>query len=270
MGHHGLPHHLDDLHAAVREAVGHLRSQAAVPVRDRHVHPRVRAVRAVDVYVHAGGIPRLPGHRCRWPDLDGAGDHGRHHRAARAGPVSGLLHGRVRHLERPGSGGRRVPRRAGWHLRDHRLAVDLLHQRADRHRRARRRHPGAQARAPSKRSPHRLGRRDRADRRPGAAAGRRRAGPVVGLGFAGRTGLLPDRRRRPGSLRAHRGGDGRRGAAAAAAVPQPAVRRGIGGVVRDRHRDVRRHGVDPALPPGGQGRIADQGRPARSFPWSPG
>ena len=54
LGHHGVPDHLDDLDAAVRQAVRHLRPQAAVHARDHDLHRRLRAVRAGAVDVHAG------------------------------------------------------------------------------------------------------------------------------------------------------------------------------------------------------------------------
>ncbi len=44
------------------------------------------------------GVPRVPGHRRRRPDAARAGDHRRHHPAAGAGEVPGLLHGRLRDL----------------------------------------------------------------------------------------------------------------------------------------------------------------------------
>ena len=96
--------------------------------------------------------------------------------APRAGTLPGLLHGRVRHVQRARAGRRRVLRWAGQHLRHHRLALDLLDQRADRPCRLVRREPCATRVAPAPRSPHRLGWCHRARRRPGAAADHRRAG----------------------------------------------------------------------------------------------
>ena len=61
--------------------------------------------------------------------------------APRARPLPGLLHGRLRHLQRAGSGRRRLLRRSAEHPRHHRVALDLLHQRPDRARRADRRQP---------------------------------------------------------------------------------------------------------------------------------
>ncbi len=145
------------------------------------LHRRLGAVRAVPVDVRAGRVPGDPGHRRRRPVLDGAGDHRRHRAAAGAGPLPGLLPGRVRHVQRARPGARRLLRRRRQHPRRRRLALDLLHQRADRAGRAGRGQPGAAHPAHPPRPPHRLAGRGRADRRPGAAADRRRAGPHLGL-----------------------------------------------------------------------------------------
>ena len=83
------------------------------------------------------------------------------------------------------------------------------------------------------RPPHRLAGRGRADRRPGAAADRRRAGPRAGAGTRPRARCLLRRSALVGIVafilveRA----DGRRGADPAAAVPEPHLRR--------RHRSSR-------------------------------
>ena len=69
------------------------------------------------------------------------------------------------------------------HPRHHRLALGLPRQRADRHRRARRRGAQPAPAAHPPRPPDRLAGRRRAGRRAGAAADRRRAGPRVGLGI---------------------------------------------------------------------------------------
>ena len=53
VGDDGVPDHLDDLDAAVRQAVRHLRPQAAVHDRDLDLHPGLGAVRARPVDVHA-------------------------------------------------------------------------------------------------------------------------------------------------------------------------------------------------------------------------
>ena len=50
----------------------------------------------------------------------------------RAGQVPGLLPRRVRHVQRARPGARRLLRRRRQHPRRRRLALDLLHQRADR------------------------------------------------------------------------------------------------------------------------------------------
>ena len=46
LGHHGLPDHLDDLDAALRQAVRHLRPQAVLPVRDRDLRASARCCAA--------------------------------------------------------------------------------------------------------------------------------------------------------------------------------------------------------------------------------
>ena len=194
--------------------------------------------------------------------LPRARDPGRHRLAAGSAPVHGLLHGGVRDVERSGTGDRRLPLRAGLDLRRHRLALDLLRQRADRTGRAGRRQPGAAHPAHPARPRHRLAGRADAGHRPGAVADHRRAGPGVGLGISRRVGVLPHRTRRAHRVRVGRGSDGRRGVDPAAVVPLRAVLGRRRPVVRDRYRDVRRHRVDPAVPADRQGRVADEGRPA--------
>ena len=97
LGHHRVPDHLDDRHAALRQALRHLRAQAAVHHRDHDLHRRLGAVPLRDVDVRARALPRGPGPRRRRPVLAGAGDHRRHRAAARAREVPGLLPRRVRH-----------------------------------------------------------------------------------------------------------------------------------------------------------------------------
>ena len=189
LGHHRVPDHLDDRHPAVRQAVRHLRAQAVLPDRDHRSSSSARRCAACrDVDVHAGRVPRLPGHRRRRPVLAGAGDHRRHHPAARAGPVPGLLHGRLRHVERARSrssaasspGRPSILGITGWRWIFY-INVPIGHRRPGR------RQPRAARLAPrAARPPHRLGRRRRARRRPGAAADHRRAGPRLGLGVSRR------------------------------------------------------------------------------------
>ena len=131
------------------------------------------AVRVRDVDVPAGGVPGAPGPRRRRAVHAGAGDHRRHRVAAGARAVHRLLHGDVRHLERARPGDRRVLRRPGravrrppagagcsWSTcRSASLALFVVARTLHVH----------HARSPE-RHPHRLVGRDRARRRPRAAA----------------------------------------------------------------------------------------------------
>ena len=81
-----------------------------------------------------------------------------------------------------------------------RLALDLLHQRPDRHPGPHRGRGGAQARPRAPRPPHRLGwPRRRWSSAPRPAVDRCRAGPDLGLGQFGRIPVLLPRRDRVGS-----------------------------------------------------------------------
>ena len=135
LGDHGVPDHLDDHHADLRQARRPLRPQEAVHVRDLGLHHRLGDVRLRELDVRAGGVPCVPGDRRRRPLHAGAGDHRRHRVAAGARQVHRLLHGDVRHLERARSGHRRLLRRAGGDPRRDGLALGLPRQRPDRHRR---------------------------------------------------------------------------------------------------------------------------------------
>ena len=57
LGDDGVPHHLDDHHAAVRQAVGPLRAPAVLPVRDRRLRRRLHALRARRLDVPARRLP---------------------------------------------------------------------------------------------------------------------------------------------------------------------------------------------------------------------
>ena len=158
LGHDGVPDHLDDLDAALRQALRQLRPQAVLPVRDQRVHHRLGGLRLRHVDVHARGVPRVPGARRRRPDVACAGDHRRHRRAARARPLPGLHPRGLRALERARARDRRVLRGHVEHPHDLRLALGLPRQRADRTGRARRRlahpeHPAQPAPAPDRRRP---------------------------------------------------------------------------------------------------------------------
>ena len=181
LGHDGLPHHRDHRHAALRQARRHLRAQEALHHRDLDLHRRLGAVYLRDVDGDPRALPRGAGPRRRWPVLAGAGDHRRHRAAPRAREVPGLLPRRLRHRLGARPGHRRLLRRPGDHPRHRRLALGLPRQRADRHRRPRRRVEDAAPAPPPPRPPHRLGRRGPVVGRPRAAPPRRRAGPRVGL-----------------------------------------------------------------------------------------
>ena len=58
LGDHGVPDHLDDHHADLRQARRPLRPQEAVHVRDLGLHRRLGAVLVRDVDVRARGVPR--------------------------------------------------------------------------------------------------------------------------------------------------------------------------------------------------------------------
>ncbi len=139
LGHDRLPGDEHGQHPALREAVGPLRPQAVLPVRDRRVPRRLGAVRPGPLDLRAGRVPRDPGPGRRRSALAGLHDHRRPGGSARAREVPGLLHHGLRHLERPRSGGRRLLRRPAAAARRRRLAVDLLRQRPHRGRRVRRR-----------------------------------------------------------------------------------------------------------------------------------
>ncbi len=87
-------------------------------------------------------------------------------------------------------------------------------------------------------------------------------GQSWGWASAGALRLLRPRRRRPGAVRLDPAPDGRRRAAAAAAVPQPHLLRRLGPGHHHRHGHVRRPVRHPAVPADRQGRLTDQVRPA--------
>ena len=190
---------LDDRRAAVRQAVGHLRPQAAVHARDRDLRGRLGAVRPG--HSRCTSSPRsarsrasAPAASCRWPWRSWAtssrpGERARYQGYMMAvfasssvlGPVlGGLL---VRREQRSSAS----PAGAGSSTSTSR-----------RGRRARRRRPGAADRLRAPRAAGRLGRRGRARGRSRAAARRGRAGPRLGLGLGRSVPLLRRRRGRPG------------------------------------------------------------------------
>ena len=136
VGDHRLPDHLDDLDPAVRQAVRHLRSQAVLPVRDRRSSSsalplcgladsmyQLAAFRALQG-IGAGGLMSLA--------LAIIGDIVPPRERAKYQGYFLAVFGTSSVLG-PGAG--RLLRRRGHHSRRRRLALDLLHQRADRARR---------------------------------------------------------------------------------------------------------------------------------------
>ena len=113
LGHHRLPDHHDGHHAALRQALRPLRAQAAVPHRHHDLRDRLGGLHVRHVDVRARGVPGGPGSRRGRAVLAGADDHRRHRGAPGAGPVPGLLRGRLRHVERARPGGGRLLRRPG-------------------------------------------------------------------------------------------------------------------------------------------------------------
>ena len=277
LGDHGVPDHLDDRDAALRQArpTSTAASRCSSSRSRSSSSARCCARFATSMYQLAG-VPRRPGPRRRRPVLAGAGDHRRHRAAAGARQVPGLLPGRLRHLERARPGHRRLLRRPGRRILGiDRLALGLPRQRADRHRRARRRQPHA---APA--------------RTPAATTGSTGWGAVALVVGAGAAAASSPSRAASGAgtpaariacyvigvlglvaFFAGRAADGRRRADPAAAVPQPDVRRRPRSRQRHhRHGHVRRHRRAAALPADRQGRHADRGRPAaaadgRSASW---
>ena len=77
LGRHRLHPRLDDLDAALRQARRPLRAQAAVPVRDRRLPRRLRALRDLAEHGRADRLPRAAGARRRRADGRRARDHRR-------------------------------------------------------------------------------------------------------------------------------------------------------------------------------------------------
>ncbi len=206
----GLPAGRDRVDAAVGQARRPVRAQVLLPGGDRHLPVRLGAVGAEPLADRADRVPGHAGSRRRRADGRRAGDRRRHRLAARTRSLPGAVRGGVRRGEHHRSAARRRVRRSAV------LALDLLHQPADRRGRARGRgDPGA--RQPPPRAPrHRLSRDRRADgvgRLPGAVHQSRRHDLSVGLDADRRVrgrGRGAARRVRPG-----RAPGGRAGAAAA-------------------------------------------------------
>ena len=156
LGHHRVPARHHGVHAAVGQARRPVRPEGLLPGRDRHLPDRLDPVRPQHVHVRAHRVPRDAGAGRRRPDGRRAGHRRRHRLAPRARQVRGP----VRRGLRPGQRDRPAARRRLRGQPD--LALDLLHQRADRrHRADRGGQPGARHAEPG--APrHRLPRHRRA------------------------------------------------------------------------------------------------------------
>ena len=115
---------------ALRQARRPLRPQDRAPGRDRDLPRRLRALRALAEHGPADRLPRAAGPRRRRPDRGHARRRRRHHPAARAGQVPGLLRRGLRARDDHRAAARRVLRRQPE------LALDLLRQPAGRDPRA--------------------------------------------------------------------------------------------------------------------------------------
>ena len=133
-------------------------------------------------------LPRHPGPRRRWPDVAGARHDRRHHPAARARSLPGLLRRGLRYVVRARPGARRLLRRRP------RLAVDLLHQRPDRPGRAGGHLGRAEDAARAPRALDRLPRRRSRGRLGVARSCSTPPGPDPDLGWGSTTGVAPARR----------------------------------------------------------------------------
>ena len=130
VGRHGVLARLDDRDTAVREARRSVRAEGDPAGGDRSLPDRLGAVRTRAEHAVADRLPRVAGSRRRGADGDDDGGDRRHRRASRPGPLSGLLRRRLRRLDGDRAADRRLLRRSPL------LALDLLHQPADRRSRA--------------------------------------------------------------------------------------------------------------------------------------
>ena len=151
VGDHRLPAHLDDLGPGLRQAVGPVRTQVALPGRPGDLRRVVVAVRrlgqrpaAARRHESAHLLPRPPGHRRRRRDGPHLHDHRRPLLAGRTRP----LPGHVRRGVRPGLDRRAARRRV--HHRPPVVALGVLRQRAARHRRPHRALPHVSVRRPAR------------------------------------------------------------------------------------------------------------------------
>ena len=231
------------------------RAQAPVPRRHRAVHLRVaaRRARAVGHDAHPRPRPAGPGRRARLARRavdhhhDLPGGRGAHQGARRVG-----RHRRRRRRVRPAA--RRHPHRPA------RLGVDLLRQRADRHR-GPSCSPRARPRVDLGRRDARLRPRGRRHRhgRPRRSRLRHRQGAGVGLGLGRDARDRPAGRRAARRLRRHRA-PLRRPARAARHLPHPHADRGQRRDAPRRLRAVRDVLLQLALRAGHPGLLAAQGR----------
>ena len=132
MGGHRVPAGLDDHDADRREARRHVRAEARAPGGPGRLPRRLRALRAQPEHARADRLPGDPGARRRRADGQHAGRDRRRRLSARARPLLRADGRRVRRLDGGRPAGRRAVRRPPV------VALDLLHQPADRDRRVRR------------------------------------------------------------------------------------------------------------------------------------
>ena len=251
LGHHRLPAGDNGVDSAVGQARRPVRPEDLLPGRDRDLPGRLGPVGAQPLHDRADRVPRDPGPRRRRPHGRRPGHRRRHRLAPRARPLRRPVRRRLRRGQhRRAAARRRLRRRPD-------LALDLLHQRADRdHRADRRGQPGA-GQAPPGAPRHRLPRHDRAG--PGRdlvhpADQPRRHYLSVELS----ADLDPRRLRRCAGRRVRPGRAQGRGARAAAA-PVPAARV-LGHQHRRLHRrvrDVRRDHLPAGVLPGRPRHLAD-------------
>ena len=134
LGDHGLPDHLDDHDADLRQARRPLRPQEAVPVRDHRLHHRLRRLLVRDLDVQPGRTARPAGPRRRravhrWCWRSSATSCRR--ASGRSTPATSWPSSPPRACS---AGRRRAVRRPGDDPRHRRLALGLPRERADRHR----------------------------------------------------------------------------------------------------------------------------------------
>ena len=257
LGGDGVPARVDDHDPTGRQARGHARAQARAAGGARRLPRRFGAVRTEPEHARADRLSGAPGPGRRRPDGEHAGSDRRRRLASRARPLLRLDGRRLRHLD----GGRAAPRRAL--RRPSLVALDLLRQRPDRHRRVRR---------PAGRAPCARNTRAPGDRLHRHGAARRRAHVDRALHEPGRRHLRLVVGADARAARAQRGGNsglhsrrapGERADPAALALPQPHLHRVERDRVHRRRLALRIGHLHPALPADRERRITDRSRASR-------